>query len=321
MAGIGIVSNPRSRRNLRDPGTAGRLARLLGDEGRLLAADTPGSLAAAVRAFREAGVDVLAVNGGDGTLHRVVTGLAEGWGPAPWPLLLPLRGGAMNTVAHAHGLRGGPERLLRRLLEQRRDGREPPAVERDLLSVEVPGAPPAVGFLFGTGLAVTFLEAWYQDPEPSWATALLLLLRAAGSAVARGPLARRLSHPMPLRIASDGDEWPADAFLAVVAGAIPELGFGFAPLARCAEQPGSFHAVGITGTPLQLALRMPAVWLGRPWRRPLALDAVARDLLLDAPRLRYTVDGDLFTSDGPVRVRAGPVARVASARPGAPLPS
>ncbi len=318
MAGIGIVSNPRSRRNLRDPGTAGRLARLLGDEGRLLAADTPGSLAAAVRAFREAGVDVLAVNGGDGTLRRVVTALAEGWGPSPWPLLLPLRGGAMNTVAHAHGLRGGPERLLRRLLERRRAGREPPAVERDLLAVESGGQPASVGFLFGTGLAVSFLEAWYDGPEPSWATALLLLLRAAGSAVGRGPLARRLSNPLPLRIASDGDEWPADAFLAVVAGAIPELGFGFAPLARCAEQPGSFHAVGITGTPLQLALRMPAVWLGRPWRRPLALDAVARELLLDAPRLRYTVDGDLFTSEGPVRVRAGPVARVAAGAPGDP---
>jgi len=315
------VSNPRSRRNLRDPAVAGRLARLLGDQGRLLPADTPETLAAALRAFREAEVDVLAVNGGDGTLHRVVTALAEGWGPAPWPLLLPLRGGAMNTVAHAHGLRGGPERLLRRLLEQRRAGREPPAVERDLLSVESGGRPPAVGFLFGTGLAVSFLEAWYAGPEPSWATALLLLLRAAGSAVTRGPLARRLSHPTPLRIASDGDEWPADAFLAVVAGAIPELGFGFAPLARCAEQPGSFHAVGITGTPLQLALRMPAVWLGRPWRRPLALDAVARDLLLDAPRLRYTVDGDLFTSEGPVRVRAGPVARVASAGPGEPAPA
>ena len=33
VSGIGVVLNPRSRRNLRDPGAAVRLARRLGDHG------------------------------------------------------------------------------------------------------------------------------------------------------------------------------------------------------------------------------------------------------------------------------------------------
>lgn len=312
MAGIGIVSNPRSRRNLRWPEASAELGRLLGGAGEVRDAGTPEALRDALLAFRAAGVDLLAVHGGDGTLRAVVTALAETWGPGPWPALLPLRGGAMNTVHDAHGLRSDPPRTLARLLQARRAGAPLATVERDLLRVEAPGAPPRLGFLFGTGTAVAFLEAWYRGGSPSRASALLLLLRAAGSAAIRGRFAEALTRREPLRVLADGDEWPADAFLSVVAGAVPEIGFGVRALARCDEQPGFFHAVGITGSAAGLALRLPATWLGRPWRRPLAVDAVARDLLLEAPSLRFTLDGDLFDADGPVRVRTGPLLRVAT---------
>jgi diacylglycerol kinase family enzyme len=309
MAGIGIVSNPRSWRNRRHPETAERLRRLLGDSGELRQAATPEALAGALAAFRRAGVDALVVNGGDGTLHVVATALAASWEP-PWPRLLPLPGGAMNTVAAAHRISGTPEAVLGRLLQLRRSGSPAPAVERDLLRVEAEGPGPQVGFLFGTGLAVSFLEAWYATGHPTAARALWLLLRVAGSAVLGGPLAERLTRLDSLRVTADGEEWPADAFLSVVAGAIPEMGFGLSPLTRCDEQPGFFHAVGVTGSAAQLALRIPAVWLRRPWRRPLAVDAVARELSLEAPAIRYTVDGDLYQAPGPVRVRTGPLAEV-----------
>jgi diacylglycerol kinase family enzyme len=309
MAGIGIVSNPRSWRNRRHPETADRLRRILGDAGELRQAETPEALGEALAAFRRAGIDALAVNGGDGTLHRVVTALEASWG-APWPGLFPLRGGAMNTVATAHRLTGHPEWALGRFLQLRRTGSPATAVERDLLRVEAEGLTPGLGFLFGTGLAVSFLEAWYATGHPTAATALLLLLRAAGSAALGGRLARRLTRPDSLRASADGEEWPADVFLSVIAGAIPEIGFRLAPLARCGEQPGFFHAVGVTGSAAQLALRIPAVWLGRPWRRPLAVDAVARELTLEAPGLRFTIDGDLYQSRGPVRVSVGPLAQV-----------
>jgi diacylglycerol kinase family enzyme len=309
MAGIGIVSNPRSRRNLRWPETAGHLSALLGDAGALRECATPEQLHDTVDAFRRAGVDLLAVNGGDGTAHLVVSALAARW-PGPLPRLLLLRGGAMNTIADAHRLGGTPETILSRALQLRRAGVALPFVERDLLAIEAGGMAPRAGFLFGTGLAVSFLEAWYATGRATRATALLLLLRAAASAAVRGRFARALARLEPMRVTADGEEWPADAFLAVVAGAVPEIGFGFAPLARCDEQPGFFHAVGVTGAAAQLALRLPALYLGRPWRRPLAVDAVARSLTLDAPALRFTVDGDLYRAGGAVSVRAGPVVEV-----------
>ena len=308
MAGIGILNNPGSRRNLRAPDTARRLRALVDGDGEVADAATTDQLQEVVARFRARHIDVLAVNGGDGTGHLALTALARAW-EGPLPVLALLRGGAMNTVADAHRLRGTPESILKALLERRRAGLPVRTVERDLLAVEVDGAAPRLGFLFGTGAAVAFLDAWYGSGRPSPAVAAALLVRAVGSALVGGRFAGALVAREALRVTADGDDWPDVPFLAVLAGSVPEIGFGFTPFGRCDEQPGFFHAVGVTGSPLQLAAQLPRIWLGRPWRRALAVDGVTRDLALEGP-LRYTVDGDLYAARESVRVRTGPPVRL-----------
>ena len=306
MGAIGIVSNPRSRRNRSHPGTARRLAELLGDEGELVEASTLEELDRGLERLRAARVEVLAVNGGDGTGHVVLTAAARAWAPAPLPKLLLLRGGAMNTVAHGHGIHGGPERILREVLAARRDGVPLRTVERDLLRVEPDGGPARFGFIFGTGVVVTFLERYYRSVRPSPLTAAALLVRGFGSALVGGAFAASLTRRERLRVVSDGEEWPDDSFLAVVAGATPDIGFGFRVFGRCGEQPGFFHAVGVTGTPLQIALALPRIRAGKPWRRRIALDEVARELVVEGVEPRFTVDGDLYQARRTIRVSTGP---------------
>jgi diacylglycerol kinase family enzyme len=306
MGGIGIVNNPRSRRNRRRPGIARRLREQLDGEGEVLDASTPEELARAVERFRAARVDVLGVNGGDGTGHYVLTAFARVLGDEPLPPVLLLRGGAMNTVAHGHGIRGGPERILREVLARRRHGFPLRTVPRDLLRVRADGGEPRYGFIFGTGAIVAFLEAYYATGRPSPAAAALLLARGVGSAVVGGGFAEALTRREPLRISSDGDEWPDGRYLAVGAASTPDVGLGFRAFARCGEQPGFFHAVGITGTVTQLALAMPRLRRGAPWRRRLAQDEVARELLLEGDHPRFTIDGDLYAAERTVRVETGP---------------
>jgi len=311
MGRIGIVNNPRARRNLRRPGTREELRRLLGSQGHLLDVATDACTREALAAFRREGVTLLAVNGGDGTLSRLATALVEGWGPPPWPRLVPLPGGSMNNVARAHGYRGPPERCLARLL-RRLETQEPLlAVERDLLLVESQGEPRRLGFLFATGAAVRFLDLWNarERPGPLWAAALLAA--ALASALVGGRLARNVTRREPLRILSDGEEWPAREWLSVLAGSVPGLGLGSRPFSRCDEQPGFFHAVGVTASPRRLVLELPALWRGRPGRRQGSLDVVTRHLVLE-PRepLRFTLDGDLYRAERPLSVRSGPVVEV-----------
>jgi len=306
MGGIGIVNNPRSRRNRRRPGLAARLRTQLGDDGEVVDTSTPEELARAVERFRDGGVDVVGVNGGDGTGHFVLTALARAFDGRPLPRLLLLRAGAMNTVAHGHQIGGGPERILREVLIRRRHGFPLRTVARDLLRVTADGGEARYGFIFGTGAIVAFLEAYYGTGHPSPATAALLVARGIGSALLGGPFAAELTRRERLRVSTDGEEWEDGTYLAVAAGTTPDAGFGFQAFHRCGEQPGFFHAVGVTGTVGQLARSLPRLRRGRPWRRRVAQDEVARELVLEGNAPRYTLDGDLYRAERLVRVETGP---------------
>lgn len=300
------MNNPRSWRNRWRPGSARRLAALLGSDGELLDAATPDELARAVEHFRAARIDVLGVNGGDGTGHQVVTAFARSSGGAPLPRLLLLRGGAMNSVAAGAGVRGRPARILRETLARIRRAEPLSTVERDLLRVRADGGAPRYGFLFGTGAMVAFLEAYGATGFPSAVTAAFLVARAAISALVGGRFAASLGRHDRLRVSADGDEWPDGSYLALAAGSTPSVGLGFPAFHRCAEQPGSFHAVGITGSLAQLARAAPRIHRGAPWRRRLAQDEVARELVLEGEGIRFTIDGDLYGAERTVAVETGP---------------
>jgi len=307
MGGIGIVSDPRARSNRARPGLAARLRARLGGDGEVLEAHEPAEVEVAVRRLCAAGVELLGVSGGDAAGQRVVTALAQARSGAPLPRLLLLRGGAMDTVARGQGIAGTPETILRALLESRRRGQPLRTVERDLLRVEADGGPPQFGFLLGTGAAVTLVEAWQgTGPEPSPLSAVLVLLRALGSAVRGGPLAGALSRREPVRVESDGEEWPDDGLLALLAGTTPDVGLGLRALERCAEQAGFFHAVGLTAPLLALALDLPRLRAGRPWRRRHAYDQVARELILTADRPRFVLDGNVLAAERQLRISTGP---------------
>jgi diacylglycerol kinase family enzyme len=310
MGGIGIVNNPRSRRNLGRPRIARRLREMVGDDGEVRDASTLEELSAAVDSYRKAGIDVLGVNGGDGTAHVVLTAFAKAYDGAPLPKVLLMRGGAMNTVAHGHHIRGTPEGILREVLIRRRHGYPLRTVERDLLRVVADEAAPSYGFIFGTGAVVSFLEAYYATGRPSAATAAYLLVRAIASAALGGAFAESLMRRDRLRVASDGDEWPDGSYLALLAGSTPDIGFGFKAFARCAEQPGFFHAVGVTANLGQVALAIPRLYRGAPYRRRVAQDEVARALVAEGEGIRYTVDGDLYAARRSVRVETGPAVEI-----------
>ena len=62
----------------------------------------------------------------------------------------------------------------------------------------------------------------------------------------------------------------------------------------------------MTGSLPQLALSVPRIRRGRPWRRRLAQDEVSRTLLLEGDAPRFTVDGDLYGAERTISVETGP---------------
>jgi diacylglycerol kinase family enzyme len=335
VAGIGVVLNPKSRHNQRDPRAADRLARTLGDHGVVRQARSIDELYRIAEDFRRVDVDVLAISGGDGTNHVTLTGFLDVYGGAIMPQVALLRGGTMNTVANSIGVRHGrPEGLLGRLIRDYAQRASAPLdnVERHVMRIApVEGGKAHYGFLFGTGVVAGFLAEYYGSGDPTPLVAAQTLARAVGSAFIHGATIRRMASPFhghvvveELTCASDlvasaavgppdgppltVRRWETRDYLTVTAGTIAHIGLNFRPFHRYDELPARFHILGIHASPLSIVRELPRIHRGRPMRPGKAFDALAvrARVVSSAGPVRYTIDGDLHQSDGELEVGIGP---------------
>ncbi|MBI5654265.1 hypothetical protein HZC53_01225 [Candidatus Uhrbacteria bacterium] len=157
MVRIGIVSAPLSTLNKKQPRLSIDLERLVSRSGLLFVTRTADELDSALLEFSRCGVQVIAVNGGDGTIGRVLTGALRFWPADKIPDIIPLRGGNFNVLANNLGVRGSPKVLLERLLAAL-DGPVLRRVARRTLLIG-----DRCGFQFANGSTGRFLEYFYRN--------------------------------------------------------------------------------------------------------------------------------------------------------------
>jgi diacylglycerol kinase family enzyme len=308
VPGIGLITNPRARTNVKDPARMRRLGYLVGSRGLPEATGSLDDLYRVAEEFRSAGIDILAINGGDGTIGCTVTAFIKVYQAAgtPLPLVAILRGGTMNTTANSLGIKGPPGRLLFELLD-RYHNREPFAVyEREVLKVGED-----YGFIFGNGVIHNFLKAYYGTGKPSPAVAARVLLRGVASALVGGAFAAQLTKRFRAHVTADGQAWAVSDFMSVGAAVVEQIGLGFTPFYRCNERPGAFAILGIHTGALGIALELPRIWRGRPMRRDKTIDAVVSEVVLESDgELEYTIDGDTYRGGRLLRLESGPRLRL-----------
>jgi diacylglycerol kinase family enzyme len=320
LSGIGVVLNPKSRRNLRDPAAVGRLARTLGDHGVVRLSRSIDELHRIAEDFKKLEIDVLGISGGDGTNHVTITGFLSVYGGRALPQLAFLRGGTMNTVANSVGVaRGKPEGLLGRLIRAYAEGSTRPLanVERHVMQISgVPTEGPGVthyGFLFGTGVVQGFLSEYYAGGEPSPLVAAQTLLRGIGSTIVQGPMIKRMARPFRGSVTlDDGTTWVERDYLAIAAGTIDQIGLNFRPFRRYAERPAAFHALGIHTSPFGFVCDLPRIWRAEPMRDGKTYEACPRRMRVRSADgvMRYMIDGDLHEHAGEVEVSIGPRVKI-----------
>lgn len=321
MPGIGVVLNPRSRRNLRDPRAADRLARRLGDAGVVRQANSIDELYRIAEDFRRDHIDVLAISGGDGTNHVTLTGFLDVYGGHTMPQVALLRGGTMNTVANSVGVRHGrPEGLLGRLIRDYAQQASMPLenVERHVMRIApTDGTKAHYGFLFGTGVVHGFLAEYYAGGDPTPLVAAKVLARGIGSAMIGGQTIRRMARPFRGSVTlGDGTSWEERDYLAVAAGTISHIGLNFKPFHRYDELPGRFHMLGIHTSPWGFVKDLPRIHRGDPMRPGKTFDALLKRAFVRSAdgHMRYMIDGDLHEARGDVEVTVGPKVKLVVVR-------
>ncbi|MDX9722300.1 MAG: diacylglycerol kinase family protein [Myxococcota bacterium] len=307
MPGIGIVTNPNSRRNRRSPEFVRRLGYILGsDEDRHEMTRRPDDIRIVAERFKEHAVDILALNGGDGTNHVTLTTFIDVYGSTPLPKIAFLRGGTMNTISNAIGIKGTPGKILLNISEKYHLGIPFELSERDTLCVEYEDKR-QYGFIFGNGVIANFLDAYYATGNPSPLIASKVLAAAILQAPFKGPLAAKMFEPFRARVSIDGQVLDAQEFSAVVASTIEQIGLGFRPFVRCRERPGSFNLLRIHTGPLGFALELPRIRLGQlPDPTKVPSHVCERALFESDAPIPFTIDGDMHVAQGKVELSCGP---------------
>jgi diacylglycerol kinase (ATP) len=300
---IAVIVNPRSRANRRNPRIAADFQAIVADRGRVYAPKSIEELNTIAAELRQAPPTVIAVHGGDGTLHKTVTALDRVFGAEPIPSLAILCGGTMNVVATSLGIRERPAVFLKALVEALHAGRPFETIRRRCLRI---GG--ELGFLFGSGLPANFLTEYYAPSGYGPGRAAWLLLRAFFSALWHGPFVRRLFRRFEGSVRVDGALLERTAFVGLMAGTVREVGLGFKLVHRADDDPERFGVLAMHSAVLPLALDLWAVQRGRGIAPSRAFSAVASKMDVHAKdgAMAYTIDGDLYRTHEPVAISLGP---------------
>lgn len=310
MAGIGIITNPHSRRNRRFPEQMRRLAYVLGDNDSYELTNKIDDVRTVAERFKQSGIDILALNGGDGTNHVTLSTFIEVYGDTPLPKITFLRGGTMNTISDAIGIKGTPSRLLANLVENYYTGVPFETTERDMLKItDETGT--RYGFIFGNGIVSNFLELYYGTGHPSPSTAAVLVAKTIASIPLGGKMARDVVKPFRASLQFENEKWDERDYTTVIASTIDQIGMGFRPFIRCEEKPHSFHLLAFMATPLDMVSLLPSIRLGLPLPEEKVRSRVSANTIFKSNEpIVYTIDGDMHTAREGVLLEAGPRVQV-----------
>ena len=297
MGPIGVVVNPTAGYHRRHPEVSARLSRRVGSQGLVAESRSLEETEEIARRFFDAGIEILAISGGDGSLTHTLTPFRRVYGETPLPQIVTLRGGTMNTIPNGIGVvRRRPEAILDRLLDARDSGAA--LVTRRIGTVEANGQ---VGFLALLGSPPKFLREYYRrgNPHPTPWTAVETLVTLASSALIGGTLSRWVTEPVRLGIEVDGLEWLEVPRIALGAATVPEVGLGFAPFYRYDEDPTRFHFLSFQCSPIRFIWEMRRILFGRPTAASVTEETLASRIFMRGidSMIDYTVDGELFEEE------------------------
>ena len=312
---VGLLSNPHSGRNRKQLHTIqGIVADHPGVHHRVTR--SPGDVPAALAELADKSVGILAINGGDGTVARVLGCLLQ---DAPFdrlPVVALLPGGTTNMDVGDVGLRGSLQGSVTRLCRwaDARHGRYRLLQRAVLRVVPGDGQPAVYGMFFGAGAIIQGIEYCRASVHTKGAGNAfgqgLTLVRALWGIVRDD---RRFVQPVTVSVALDAAApGPPQEELLLLVSSLERLSLGIHPY--WGREAGPLHVSLVRQGAAHFLRNVPALLRGKPGRRTTPAagyrshNAGRICLAMDAT---WTLDGEIYRAqrgNGPVTISgSGPV--------------
>jgi len=289
MPGIGIITNPHSKANKRDPSKPALLGYILGQQGQLAVTKSLDHLQQVAENFRDSSIEILAINGGDGTVSQTITAFKRAYGATKLPKIALLRGGTMNVLASNLGIFGTPEKLLYELVEGYSSGRLNRVV--NLPCIEIEGH---VGFLYADGISCHVLEEFYSNKTGPIGAALMVG-KLVISALTGGEMAKRILRSSRVVIEADGMANHELTTVGTFASTIEKMPFGFRLFPFVRGNSSRFQFVAVKTPPDRLVFELPSILFKHELSDgPSKLSFCTGSLQIKSDDVVYSLDGEIY---------------------------
>lgn len=297
---IGVLNNLRAGR--RGP-HAVRLDEFLAARPDLISVETQGAheLGPALAELERREVDVLVLNGGDGTVQCALTELLRDPHRERLPLVAPLRGGRTNSTSTDLGADRDPTRGLARLIEAAQAGRLAAlAVARPVLRVRSARRDADYyGMFFGAGLIYRAIRVVHRVFPPGRQGVF-------GAGIVTGALVGKtlfrptsgILTPDKCQVRGDGRDLVDAELYLLISSTLDRLFLRMNPF--WGTGPGGLRLTALSSDAQWMPLAAPGILSGRGprWLTPERGYVSAR---LDRAELRiscgFTIDGELFAPE------------------------
>ena len=302
MAGIGIITNPHSKLNKKDPDRPKYLSYIAGEKGKLEITQDLKQLSIVAEKFVEKKPEIIAINGGDGTISRTLTALIDAYPKGTLPPIAILRGGTINMLASNLKIRGGTEYLLYQLMERYSTGET--LKTRKVSTIEVEGK---FGFLYADFTCTYFLEKFY-DNKTGPLGSLSLLIKVLLSRFFYPKFFQKIVPMNPIIIQADGKLCFSGHSISNLISTVPKMPLG-PMLFPNTREGGKMEMRSFMMTPKQAFWKVPIYSLFQPQKQRHDLPSYLGDSFTVESKtsIPYTLDGEIFHSTNPqLTVNRGP---------------
>jgi Diacylglycerol kinase catalytic domain len=255
-----------------------------------------------LREWAGQGIDLLVVNGGDGTIQAVMTEMINRQPFGRPPPLAVVPGGKTNMFAMDLGGRGKPHQVLAKIIALADSGAIPGRIrERALVGLRrAPDAPIIFGTFFGTAAVVRGIEYCRAKVYPL-GLPNIVSHAVACSIIAGGSLRRHHAPDSPFRaeeigITLDDGERLSGRYFLILVSSLTRLILGMKPFVNKGE--GHLNFLSVDHSPAKVFKAATTALILRP-KEFLPRGTTCRrvdkvELHLDCP---VTLDGEFFHPD------------------------
>ncbi len=307
---IGVLVNPYSGGNRNG---LGAVRNAIDDCPRVFHPDvqTPQDVLTALVDFARNDVNLVALNGGDGTVQAALTALFHNRPFEKLPVLTVLQSGTTSMTARDVGFLGSRVKALRKLFRwaQTGDGK-PRTVRRPVLRVASPGHPIRYGMFFGAAAIYQGIQYFHRKVNSRGLRGEvgpgLTILRYLWAVVHKS---NDFMASVPLTVKLDQNPSRQFDCLAVLVTSLKRLFLGMHPY--WGNEHGPLHYTAVKADPRHLLRALPSVLRGRSGAHGTPENGFyshnAHEIKLKIGG-GFTLDGQLYTPDNqqiPTVVRYG----------------